>query len=127
MIRQLSRALSGFTLSVLVIYLMLHTFVWHHADIFNFQARVEALLLGISVALLATLVGSIVRLKLKRTLETTRIEERAIRFILFESEVDEYIIGDVSATAYTQRSDVSKREYVHVEVLPALEPLEEVV
>jgi len=45
---------------------------------------------------------------------------------LLGSEVDEYI-GDVLATAYTQRSDVSKREYVHVEVLPVLEPLEEVV
>lgn len=126
MIRQLSRALSGLALSVLVIYLMLHILVWHHADISTFQARVEALVLGISVTLLATLVASNVRLKLKRTLETTRIEERVIRFIPFESEVDEYI-SDVSATAYTQRSDVSKREYVPVEVLPALEPLEEVV
>lgn len=126
MIRQLSRALSGLALSVLVIYLMLHIFVWHHAEISTFQARVEALLLGISVTLLATLVASIVRLKLKRTLETTRIEERVIRFISFESEVDEYI-GDISATAYTQRSDVSKREYVQVEVLPVLEPVEEVV
>ncbi len=126
MIRQLSRALSGLALSVLVIYLMLHIFVWHHAEISTFQARVEALLLGISVTLLATLVASIVRLKLKRTLETTRIEERVIRFISFEGEVDEYI-GDVSVTAYTQRPDVSKREYVQVEVLPVLEPVEEVV
>ena len=126
MIRQLSRALSGLALSVLVIYLMLHIFVWHYVDISTFQARVEALVLGISVTLLATLVASIVRLKLKRTLETTRIEERAIRFISIESEVDEYI-GDVSAPAYTKRSDVPKREYVHVEVLSALEPLEEVV
>ena len=105
---------------------MLHIFVWHHVDISTFQARVEALLLGISVALLATLMASIVRLKLKRTLETTRIEERVIRFISIESEVDEYI-GDISAPAYTKRSDVPKREYVHVEVLSALEPLEEVV
>jgi len=84
MIRQLSRALSGLALSVLVIYLMLHIFVWHHVDISTFQARVEALVLGISVTLLATLVASNVRLKLKRTLETTRIEERAIRFISWD-------------------------------------------
>jgi len=126
MIRQLSRALSGLALSVLVIYLMLHIFVWNHADISTFQARVEALLLGISVALLATLVASIVRLKLMRTLETTRIEEWVIGFASFGSEVDEYI-GEVLAPTYTQQSDVPKREYLHVEVLSALEPLEEVV
>jgi len=126
MIRQLSRALSGLELSVLVIYLMLHIFVWPHEGISTFQARVEALVLGISVTLLATLVASNVRLKLKRTLETTRIEEWVIGFASFGSEVDEYI-GEVLAPTYTQRSDVSKREYVNVEVLPALEPLEEVV
>ena len=126
MIRQLSRALSGLALSVLVIYLMLHIFVWNHADISTFQARVEALLLGISVALLATLVASIVRLKLMRTLETTRIEEWVIGFASFGSEVDEYI-GEVLAPTYTQQSDIPKREYLHLEVLSALERLEEVV
>lgn len=126
MIRQISRALSGLALSVLVIYLTLRILVWHHGEIPIFQARVEALVLGVSMAMLTTLVSSIVHLKLKRKLETTRIEERVIGFTSFGSEVDEYI-GDVLAPTYTQQSDVPKREYVCVEILSALEPLEEIV
>jgi len=126
MIRQMSRALSGLALSILVIYLTLRILVWQHGVIPTFQARVEALVLGVSIAMLAALVSSIVHLKLKRKLGTTRIEEWVIGFASFVSEVDEYI-GDVLAPTYTQQSDVPKREYVCVEILPALEPLEEIV
>ena len=125
MIRQMSRALSGLALSILVIYITLRILVWQHGVIPTFQARVEALVLGVSIAMLAALVSSIVHLKLKRKLETTR-EERVIGFTSLGSEVDEYI-GDVLAPTYTQQSDVPKREYVCVEILPALEPLEEIV
>lgn len=126
MIRQMSRALSGLALSVLVIYLTLRILVWQHGEIPTFHARVEALVLGVSIAMLAALVSSIVHLKLKRKLKTTRIEEWVIGFASFGSEVDEYI-GDVLAPTYTQQSDVPKREYVCVEILPALEPLGEIV
>jgi len=126
MIRQMSRALSGLALSVLVIYLTLRILVWHHGEISTFQTRVEALVLGVSMAMLTALVSSIVHLKLKRKLETTRIKEWVIGFASFGSEVDESI-SDVLAPTYTQHSDVPKREYVCVEILPALEPLEEIV
>ena len=126
MIRQISRALSGLALSVLAIYLTLRILVWHHGEISTFQARVEALVLGVSMAMLATLVSSIVHLKLKRKLETTRIEEWVIGFTSFGSEVDEYI-GEALAPTYNQQSDVPEREYICIENLPALEPLEEIV
>ena len=126
MIGQLSRALSGLALSVLGIFLTLRILVWHHGEVPTFQARVEALVLGVSMAMLATLVSSIVHLKLKLKLKTTRIEERVISFTSFGSEVDEYS-GEVLATAYTQQSDVPEREYVYVDNLPAMEPLEGIV
>jgi len=99
MIRQLSRALSGLALSVLVIYFTLRIFAGHHGGVHTFQARFEALVLGISMAMLAALVSSIVHLKLKRKLETTRIEEWVIGFASFGSEVDDYI-GEVLASTY---------------------------
>ena len=125
MIRRLSRALSGLVLSILVIYLALRILVWHHDEVPTFQARVEALVLGASVAMLAALVSSIVHLMLKRKLETTRNEEWVVGFTSFGSEVDGYI-GEVLAPTYTQQSDVPRREYDWVENLPALEPLEEI-
>ena len=91
MIRQLIRGIKGLALSVLVIYLTSRILVLHHGEVPTFQARVEALTLGISMAMLATWMSSIIHLKLKRKLETTRIEERLIGFTSFESEVDEYV------------------------------------
>lgn len=126
MIRQLIHAIKGLALSVLVIYLTSRILVLHHGEVPTFQARVEALTLGISMAMLATWMSSIIHLKLKRKLETTRIEERLIGTTSFESEVDEYV-GETLAPTSTQQSDVPEREYVCVGQLPTLEPLEEIV
>ena len=126
MIRQLTRAISGLALSILVIYLTLRILVWQHGKVPTFQTRVEALVLGVSMAMHAASVSSIVHLKLKRKLKATRIEERVIGFTSFGSEVEGYIREGL-APAYTQQSDVPEREYVCVENLPALEPFEEIV
>lgn len=126
MIRQLYRALSGLALSILVIFLTLRFLVWHHGEIPAFQTRVEALILGVSMAMLAALVSSMIHLKLKRKLEATRIEEWVIGFNSFESEVDEYI-SEVWVPTFTQQSEVPEREYDYVENLPALELLEEII
>ena len=120
MIKRMVRVLTGLLIFSMIIHLIRRLPIWDSRGIYTADAWAESLALGICVALLTMLVDSIARLRIRRFLDLTRIEESIDQ----GSELPwGFAQSQLSAQAHSksQQPTVQPRIFVNVDVLPAFE------
>jgi hypothetical protein len=126
MINRMIRLIIGISTSGLILHFGSHILVWNSQDTYVAKIRHESLALGICVACLCILIGSVIQMRIHRMLELTRIEEEirhssAISWRSAQHQQYEQV------NSQSQQPTFQQRTFVTVDVLPTLEVLEETI
>jgi hypothetical protein len=124
MINRMIRPLIGLSISGLILHFGSHILVWHSQSIYTVKTGLESLALGICMALLGMLIGSVFRMRIRRILEFTRIEDeidQTSKISWRSAQRKQY----KQVNSQSQQPPFQQRTFITVDVLPALEVLEE--
>lgn len=126
MINRMIRVLVGLPILGLFLHFGSNILVWHSQGIYTVKSGLESLALGICTALLGMIIGSVFRMRIRRILELTRIEEeidQASEISWRSAQHQQY----EQVNSQSQQLTFQQRTFVTVDVLPALEILEETI